>query len=87
MYQPGSLEDPRIKKYMGMGYSRTETTIGLAFTQHASLNDSEVHGRKIVMGGGGDRASNGVQRVQRGGPFAPPHTSPHLPPSLPPPHT
>ena len=40
--QPSSLEDARVKKYLGMGYTRTEASLGLAYTQHANVRETEV---------------------------------------------
>ena len=31
-----------MKKYISMGYERTEVAIGLAYVQQAKLSDSEV---------------------------------------------
>ena len=31
-----------MKKYLGMGYTRTEASLGLAYTQHANVRETEV---------------------------------------------
>ncbi|GAX73498.1 hypothetical protein CEUSTIGMA_g950.t1 [Chlamydomonas eustigma] len=40
--QPGALEDARVKKYMDMGYKRSEASLGLAYVQHANLREAEA---------------------------------------------
>eukprot|EP00798_Chlamydomonas_sp_ICE-L_P014543 gene14543-20583_t len=40
--EPDNYQDPSIKQYMEMGFSRAQASLGIAYCQQAKLSDAEV---------------------------------------------